>query len=72
MPTTDAITVPTSASPTALPTSWAVSFMADPMEVWLSGNAPMSATAPVVMMVRMAAVIMSIPSAHHTNPWPTA
>jgi hypothetical protein len=61
--TSTAISVPTTAVPTLVPTSCAVSFSAAPIEVRLLGMASTSATAQIVMTVRRPIVIATMQTA---------
>ena len=64
MPITAAVTVPMTATPTELPSSWAVSLSAEPSEVWSVGSASMSATAEVVITSRIPSASTSSPAAN--------
>src|SRR6478609_9608522 len=70
--TSAAIMVPTTAVPRLVPTSWAVSLRAAPMEVRLLGIASMRATAQMVMTVRSPIVISTMQTAMAAYPWSTA
>ena len=61
--TSAAIMVPTTAVPTLVPTSWAVSLSAVPIEVRLLGMASTSATAQIVITVRRPIVIRTMQTA---------
>ncbi len=61
--TSTAISVPTTAVPTLVPISCAVSFSAVPMDVALAGIASTSATAQIVITVRSPIVITTIDAA---------
>ncbi len=60
MVTSAAIRVPTTAVPTLVPTSWAVSLSAAPIEVRLLGIASTRATAQIVITVRSPTVITTM------------
>ena len=66
-----AIRVPTTAVPTLVPTSWAVSLSAVPIEVRLLGIASTRATAQIVMTVRSPIVITTMQAAMAAYPWST-
>ena len=70
--TSTAIMVPITAVPTLVPTSWAVSLSAAPMDVRLLGIAPTRATAQIVMTVRSPTVIRTMQTAMARYPWSTA
>ena len=70
--TSAAIMVPTTAVPMLVPTSWAVSLSAVPMEVRLLGIASTRATAQIVMTVRSPIVISTMQTAIAAYPWSTA
>ena len=66
-----AIRVPTTAVPTLVPTSWAVSLSAVPIEVRLLGIASTRATAQIVITVRRPMVITTMQTAIAAYPWST-
>ena len=61
--TRSATIVPTTAVPTLVPTSWAVSLSAVPIEVRFAGIASTSATAQMVMTVRRPMVMTTMQAA---------
>ena len=61
--TSTATRVPTTAVPTLVPTSWAVSLSAVPIDVRLAGIASTRATAQIVMTVRRPRVMTTIATA---------
>ncbi len=61
--------MPTTAVPMLVPTSWAVSLSAVPIEVRLLGIASTRATAQIVMTVRSPIVISTMQTAIAAYPW---